>query len=347
MLPRADLTGANPIFAVEAPRPTASVADVRQESFERLNRLDIGKHYQAEILSRLKDGTFMVKIADVAVRMNLPAGVEAGESLDLQLIAMQPRLTFLLGRPADTAAAATLSSTGKLIGNLLQSAQRDGAPTALVSSTPVMTRASDGPPQIASALKDSLSFSGLFYESHLSQWVQGGRPLSDLMREPQAAAMAAGEGPQKEPGQATDPARDEGAGMETKASSMTAGHGMDAESAKMISLQLQTLEQQRVQWQGELWPGQPLEWEVKREARDPRAEPERQSWQSVVRFELPNLGVVSAAIQLNGDRVQVHVRAADEATTASLAEHRAEFAAALDAAGTRLDLLTVKQDPSA
>ncbi|MDB5793804.1 MAG: hypothetical protein JWR25_183 [Noviherbaspirillum sp.] len=345
MLPRADLTGANPISAVEAPRPTASVADVRQESFERLNRLDIGKHYQAEILSRLTDGTFMVKIADVAVRMNLPAGVEAGESLDLQLIAMQPRLTFLLGRPADTAAAATLSSTGKLIGNLLQSAQKDGAPTALVSSTPVMTLASDGPPQIASALKDSLSFSGLFYESHLSQWVQGSRPLSDLMREPQAAAMAAVEGPQKDPEQATDPARNES--MEAKATSMTAGHDMDAESARMISLQLQTLEQQRVQWQGELWPGQPLEWEVKREARDPRAEPERQSWQSVVRFELPNLGVVSAAIQLNGDRVQVHVRAAVESTTASLAEHRAEFAAALDAAGTRLDLLTVKQDPSA
>jgi hypothetical protein len=268
---------------------------------------------------------------------------------------MQPRLTFLLGRPGDTAAAATLSSAGKLIGNLLQSAEKEGAPTALVSKTPVMTLASNGTPQIASALKDSLSFSGLFYESHLSQWVQGSRPLSDLIREPQAAgspaakhaaAMATADGMLKEQDQTVNAARDERSGTELKTSLIAVSQGIDSDSTTMISLQLQTLEQQRVQWQGELWPGQPLEWEVKRDARGHEGEPERQSWQSVVRFELPNLGVVSATIQLNGDHVQMHVRAAAESTAASLGEHRAELASALDAAGSRLDLFTVKQDPS-
>jgi hypothetical protein len=328
MPPPADLTGANPVSAVGAPRPTASVADVRQESYERLSRLDIGKHYQAEILSRLTDGTFMARIADVAVRMNLPAGVEAGETLDLQLIAMQPRLTFLLGRPADAAAPATLSNAGKLIGTLLQAAQQEGAQAALVAKAPLMTLESDGTPQIASALKDTLSFSGLFYESHLSQWVQGDRPLSDLLREPQAAL-------------AKQPEQSAGAGPETDA------HGLDAEAAKLIGLQLQTLEQQCVRWQGELWPGQPLEWEVQRDARGHEAGPERQAWQSVVRFELPNLGVVAAAIQLHGGQVRMQVRAADGSTAEALSSHRAALADALDAAGARLEFFTVKQDPSA
>jgi hypothetical protein len=358
MLPRADIAGAKPISSVEAPRATASVADVGQESFERLNRLDIGKHYQAEIVSRLKDGTFMVKVADVAVRMNLPADVDTGETLDLQLIAMRPRLTFLLGRQAD-APAATLSSAGKLIGNLLEVAQREGMPSALVGRTPMMRLASNGTPQIASALKDSLSFSGLFYESHLSQWVRGSRPLSDLLREPQAAGSPAAQRAAHAASDATSEATPAALAKHTEQAAGTTASGgeIDPESTRIISLQLQTLEQQRVHWQGELWPGQPLEWEVKRESRDQRdgghaeagteTEAERDLWQSVVRFELPNLGAVSATIRLNGDQVQVQVRTAAESTAATLDEHRGELAGALGAAGSRLELFTVKRDPSA
>ena len=53
--------------------------------------------------------------------------------------------------------------------------------------------ASDAPPVAAlrAALAQAVSESGLFYESHLAQWLAGQRPLAALMREPQARLTAA------------------------------------------------------------------------------------------------------------------------------------------------------------
>lgn len=49
------------------------------------------------------------------------------------------------------------------------------------------------PPVVAlrAALAQAVSESGLFYESHLAQWLAGQRPLAALMREPQARLTAA------------------------------------------------------------------------------------------------------------------------------------------------------------
>jgi hypothetical protein len=119
---------------------------------------------------------------------------------------------------------------------------------------------------------------------------------------------------------------------------------LSSEASRLINLQLTALEQRTVQWQGELWPGQPLEWEVSEQPPESDAENAPSTWQSVVRFELPTLGVVSATIRLAGGRVQMQVHTASEATAASLRAHRSELANAMEAAGAPLDLLTVKQD---
>ena len=67
-------------------------------------------------------------------------------------------------------------------------------------------------------------------------------------------------------------------------------------------------------------------------------------WKSSVRFDLPTLGLVAATITLAGDHVQVLVRTATEGAAAALREHGGALAAALDAAGSPLDSLIVKQD---
>jgi hypothetical protein len=121
---------------------------------------------------------------------------------------------------------------------------------------------------------------------------------------------------------------------------------MSSESVRMISLQLDTLEQRHVAWHGELWPGQPMEWEVTEEAPDRRPDDPEKSWQSAVRFELPTLGPVSATIRLTGERLQVQVRTANEAAASLLRTHGGELSSALEAAGSPLDQLTVKRDES-
>lgn len=51
----------------------------------------------------------------------------------------------------------------------------------------------------AAALANAVGQSGLFYESHLAQWVSGARPLSTILQEPQASVPRPG--PQAAPGQ--------------------------------------------------------------------------------------------------------------------------------------------------
>lgn len=61
--------------------------------------------------------------------------------------------------------------------------------TASPASDVAATRAAAAAPPVAAlraALAQAVSESGLFYESHLAQWLAGQRPLAALMREPQA-----------------------------------------------------------------------------------------------------------------------------------------------------------------
>ncbi|OXI32613.1 flagellar hook-length control protein FliK [Burkholderia sp. AU16741] len=81
-------------------------------------------------------------------------------------------------------------------------ARAPAAPGPAASSTPAADPASSAtavreaavPPPVAAlraALAQTVSESGLFYESHLAQWLAGQRPLAALMREPQARLATA------------------------------------------------------------------------------------------------------------------------------------------------------------
>lgn len=437
MLPRADITGTRPLGTIDGPSPTTSIADARQESFNRLTQIAIGKQFQAEILSRLNDGTFLVRVADTVARMTLPVTTRAGETFTMTLVSKEPRPTFLLGQqangiaaPANTtepllghllpaaveenplytnggktvapqenlnpagvgtatlpedavpapaigkasqlqpstaptaianqiaepppgSAPTLLSSTGRLINTIIQSAQQSETPNALTVKTPLVSSPNASPPQVAAALKDSLVYSGLFYESHVAQWAQGERPKAELMLEPQSAA---GNSQQTGATQTQDKV-EEARPLPTQIRETPAQNGtalqngnatlpasISTETAQLINLQLGALENNRVMWQGELWPGQQLEWEVSEDAPQGESEDPTPTWNSAVRFELPTLGSISATIRMVGDHVHLQVRTTNEAAAAALRLHGAELANALDAAGSPLDSFTIKQD---
>jgi len=97
-----------------------------------------------------------------------------------------------------------------------------------------------------------------------------------------------------------------------------------------------------------LWPGQHLEWEIQEDPGNRNqgsgADPDQGNWQSVVRFDLPTLGKLTATIYLSAGHVQVHVSTPSAGSAAALKAHGAELAAALDSAGSPLDSLIIKQD---
>ncbi|VVE18583.1 hypothetical protein PEP31012_03024 [Pandoraea eparura] len=83
---------------------------------------------------------------------------------------------------------ATLSAAARTIDTILRLAP--DSPGPVQASTPVWpaapgTGAPALAPLLASALKEALSASGLFYESHLSQWASGSRSFEQLQAEPQ------------------------------------------------------------------------------------------------------------------------------------------------------------------
>lgn len=320
-------------FNIRATLPvdvTATIGDAKQEAFERAFLGLLGKQLQGEAMSRLDDGSFLVKIAGTAVRMHLPPNIQIGDTLDLTLLTTSPRPTFQLGT-GQGGATTSLSSASKLISGLLQGAPQDQASTAIGSKTPIMTSPALDPEQVASALQHTLAFSGLFYEAHIVEWADGVRTLPDLMQEPQAKAAE----------QLLHAAQ---SGTDTTKLSAA----INTELAQLINQQLDTLDYQRIVWRGEIWPGQAMEWEIQEDSSDQsnkdNIDPQEKTWQSTVRFDLPILGIVMATIQLTGDQLQIQVNAHKELTAASLKTSGQALATALDAAGVPLASLSVKRN---
>ncbi len=376
MLPKLE-AGVGPLSPVTPLRGAAAVeaiGDPRQELFERSLQTLVGKSLPGQVLARLTDGSFVVRVNGTPARMQLPAGAQPGAQVPLTLVSLSPRPTFQVadlagGAPMMTQAdagdaalaahgeaghaaaggvgsAATLranagmlpaeklpvleadsrqailSPGAKIITSVLATAlATPNPPTAVQGSAPILARAPTAAdtPALAAELKQTLEKSGLFYESHLRDWSEGKRPLADLAREPQM--QKALDGVAARPGAA-----------------------IDGPTAQFINLQLSSHEQQRLAWQGQLLPGQPLHWEISKDAPErqaPGAPEAPVAWRSAVRFRFPHLGEVSAQLVLVGEQLHLQVKAPDSATSAALRAHSPRLSDALAAAGSPLGSINI------
>jgi len=359
MLPR-ELVGS--VTPVTAARPAEQAADPRQQAFAREIAPLLGKAIHGAVQARLLDGTFVVKFADTQARMQLPPGAQVGADVPMTLVGLHPRPTFQVGSQANSATTAfaeagpapqedadgahaplsyregaavgragallasgaalgaqvfaggteakntTLSPTAQALAGVLAAAQKaDSQLSSIVGRAPLAPGPGTDPALLAAGLQQAFGKSGLFYESHVAEWARGALPLSELANEPQQQAAQGGARPN-----AQDPA-----------------------TAQFISMQLAAQEQSHLAWKGQLWPGQPMEWDVQREAhRD--GDGEQAIWHSRLRLRFPQLGELEAQLRMVNGSLQVRFAAADEATAGLLREHMPQLAGALDAVGTPL-----------
>jgi len=339
MATRADIAGIAAAAPVAAALPIAALGEPGQESLRRLAALETGKAFEAQVLSRLGNGEFVVGIADTAARMALPEGTRVGEQLSMTLVAREPRPLFVLERPA-AQDAAVFSSAARLIAGLLQNSPAAQPP--LPGTAPLASSAEAlQPAPLASALKDSLAFSGLFYESHVAEWANGARPMAQLLREPQM------QGAHVKLPDAVSELRSYQAEAAADGAAQGPVAAMDLDTGRLITQQLDTLEHRSVTWQGELFPGQTMQWEVREDSsgNNSSVPPAERSWQSVLRFELPSLGKLAATLQLRGGHLQLSVQAGSDSAATALRRQAGALADALHAAGLPLDLMTVRHEP--
>ena len=218
------------------------------------------------------------------------------------------------------------------------------------------------PPQLAQAV----SSSGLFYEAHQVQWVQGQRPLGSLLAEPQgqhsnpatpvvfgAPEAAAKSALAARRDLAISPAPPAGSLPQAVFGGETATAGAAAESRMapsqavaltipddlrpLVQQQLEAAATQRLAWHGEIWPRQFMDWEIERDARQGDAATDAApAWQTSLRLTLPRLGEIDARIRLSGQSVQLALHVPDTAAAADLQVALPSLRQALAATGLAL-----------
>ncbi|MCX7113796.1 MAG: flagellar hook-length control protein FliK [Proteobacteria bacterium] len=322
------ITPLHPTPALHPPSPPASIPPVEAVGRPRQEALDNAQRREALLSAGLETAS---ADGDIVTRSGALAKISTAP-LALALGANSPE-------DAANATKAFLSVAGRLIDQLLRLAQKENLPVSVQGKQPILT----SPPahgdsrQTAMALKDTLDQSGLFYESHIGEWAGNERSLASLMKEPQALLS-------------TLPAATAASGTPMPAHPATALGNFDSSMAQIVSQQLNVFEQNRIVWQGEIWPGQPMDWEVSEDTPGSRHDGQEGEgapqavWRSDLRFELPSLGSVAAKIYWSGGHTQVQVQVADERSASSLKAHGAQLADALGSAGGTLDALQVLVD---
>lgn len=107
----------------------------------------------------------------------------------------------------------------------------------------------------------------------------------------------------------------------------------------IVHQQLDALATHQAVWQGQIWPGQMMEWEIEDPSRDARDSDDQQPepyWNSTLRLTLPSLGGIEARLHLTPAGVAVRLLADDNATREALQSGESRLSDSLAAANVPL-----------
>lgn len=308
-----------------------------------------GQQLRGELLQSLGGGRFMMQVAGKNLEVLLPKGLRPGDGLNLFFVGNDPP-TFLLvrhGKGGD----ALVSETGRWVSTLL-SMQNQSAPLqeGLGILKTLLQRAPSDPVLLEQQLARGLRESGLFYESHLARWFSGGYPLEGLLKEPQGRLSSQAQLQQPPPPtllsrQAT--AEQLEAALKQRSTQPPEGFA-DPRIMPIVREQLATLQTGQLLFQGELFPGQPLEWRVaEREADGKQGQDSDETpWETSLALSLPHLGKVGASLTLRGTQVSLQLEVDRSGTAQLLEEGRGELVEQLAAAGLSTQSLEVRHGES-
>ncbi len=304
-------SGIDPVARVLPVLAVDSVGSALQELSDRATQFVKGQEYLAQVVSKVDDKTYLVKVENTVLKMELGTAAQAGQGLSLRYMQDSPVPTFFLNPslPKIPESTAELSSAATLIRQYLKEAESTGV-SGRHEVNAVVTHAPKDPQIIAQDLKQAISNSGLFYESHLNEMMQGHRSIASLMQEPQNQS--------------------------------------GAQVASLISHQLSTLEHQRISWHGEVWSGQKMDWDVYLQDQQPPEDDQQQTQPeesrpvaSEITLHLPNLGKVTAKLNLAGGRMRIDILAEQAPTLDMLKSQTRSLTQAITNNGLQLDALTV------
>ena len=255
--------------------PTVAPTGVGQSSQATLR---VGLEYVGKIISFDPAGIAEVQIGDQVFGMKLGSHFAVGDVLHFRFLGSDPNPTFLLlsaGANQSAFENVILSGTSLLIAQLQDEAQLQGQLSKVESLLPPMLQNPQNSQLTAAHLQNAIVMSGLFYESHLANFAKGKWPLNALMKEPQ--------------------------------------NRPNFNASQIVNKQLDALENQTIRWNGNIWPGQLMDWQVAYEQEQssslPHDDNTDQAIVSVIELDLPQLGKVQARLTLRGNALSVQLKA--------------------------------------
>ena len=370
MIP-ADVAGRLQVSADAALRPVAQT----QEIADKLSGLVAGQKVMAEIQAMLPNGTYRAMINQRSITLALPFSAKSGDSLELQVTENDGKLALAVlsrqdgsaGKAGAESVSATLSRTGQLISSLFAGTNRaqgrDAHAVPLNGNQPIATAPPNTAQDLLPLLKQAITQSGMFYESHQAEWVEGRLPKAALLQEPQgklssptafASALAEEQGvSQNQPRASTgepavaaritaDLAQSSNTSVEGSkaaiAQSQTSGQVVAPQTQPLVQQQLEALATQNFSWQGQVWPGQEMRWEIDEDATRSEQDGEDSAprWSTRLHLTLPNLGEVDARIRLEGNSIAISMTADSAGTRTLMRVSSSALRSQLDEAGLTL-----------
>lgn len=350
--------------------------------------LEAGQRFSARVESPLPDGTFRALVAGRTVTLSMAGSAKSGDVLELVVTNTHDNtITARLADTPETASAAPqtkLSPAGQLISQLLTGRQSDTQVASLNRNEPLLPAPPAHASTLAPLLRQAVSESGLFYEAHQAQWIEGETSLESLLREPQGRTNLAPPPPQAGalPGDATltlrqspptgsspqlqaaaqqtgpeanTAARNAGllntqlgdaqrSGVDTALPSHTSALKIAEQLMPLVHQQLETLATHQALWQGQVWPGQTMQWEIfdpegqwqSSSQQGGQEDGEAPPWQSTLRLKMPRLGGIEAQLIITSAGVAVRVSADSARTAQQLKDGGEALGNALEAAGVPL-----------
>lgn len=307
-------------------------------------QFELGQKVQGTVQAQVAPNIFNVRVAAQLLQMQLPAFIRSGDVITLQVASLQPRLTFTLAASSNPVSTPeSLSSASRLLSSLSQQTL-ERSYVRPIQSAPLWTgeRVLPDTTQLAGKLHEALSQSGLFYESHQAQWIAGTRPTTQLLLEPQNQLPKNQSSLNRLSPDALPQslnAKDVNTGTSTVSAQAASEQrqvlpNIPEHLKTLVQQQMSTLETHQVLWQGQVWQGQEMRWEVSEETphRNTQGVEEGQ-WVTQINLDLPNLGGVSARLSFNGNALNLSIDASNVQAREKLRNASPQLMAALSERG--------------
>ena len=336
-LPNLNLVSTPSVGSTAILRSTAVIGDPRIEGQTRFDQFEVGKSFQAVITAMMQDGKATVQFNPIPpqkqgtqLQMQLPNGFSVGDTIQLKLVKPAPDVAFQINNSTLPPAAESvdLSSGAKLLNQLLQAADPNNPQTnhikgnqSLLPMTP--TDMKQMAKDVPGHLHQAVQLSGAFYESHLKEWANGERSLELVRQEPQ--------------NQSIDSFKN------------SSDQAIQTPQSQLIPAQLNAHENRQFIWRGELIPGQAFEWQIKDDTpKQPSntTAPVEKTWQTSVKFQLPQLGQIHAVINLAGNSASFRISAQHTESAFLLIQAKDQLHLSLEALGTQMTQFLVEKDGS-